>query len=43
MPTVKKSTLWIGTKGFYNSIGIQFHRKRIELHPERERTFIPTG
>ena len=33
--------MWIGTKGEYNSIGIKFHRKGIELILERKGTCIP--
>jgi hypothetical protein len=38
--TDNKETLWIGTKGYYNSIGIQFYRKGFVLLQERKRTFI---
>jgi hypothetical protein len=41
MPTGNKETLRNGTKGYYNSIGIRFHRKAMELLLERKRTIIP--
>ena len=41
IPTDNKETLNIGTKGYYNSIGIQCHRKQIELLPEWKMTFKP--
>jgi len=34
-PTDNKETLWIWTKGYYNSIGIQFYRKGFVLLQER--------
>ena len=37
-----KETLLIGNKGYYNSIGIQFHRKGTCTIPEKKRIFIPT-
>jgi hypothetical protein len=39
IPTDNKETLWIETEGYYISIGLQFHRKAIELLSKMKGTF----